>query len=83
MSGIVGYGLGPNLGRGLSGSVVNTDENWSFKISAWVLLSLYIWPSFFKGDTPTMSLRLDLTYVQSFFLAPDPASVIKLFTYWS
>ena len=39
MSGIVGYGLGPNLGRGLSGSVVNTDENWSFKISAWVLLS--------------------------------------------
>ena len=34
MSGIVGYGLGPNLGRGLSGSVVNTDENWSFKISA-------------------------------------------------
>ena len=33
MSGIVGYGLGPNLGRGLSGSVVNTDENWSFKIS--------------------------------------------------
>ena len=60
MSGIVGYGLGPNLLR-LSGSVVNTDENWSFKISAWVLLSLYAWPSFFRGDTPTLSLRFDLT----------------------
>ena len=60
MSGIVGYGLGPNLFR-LSGSVVNTDENWSFKISALVLLSLYVWPSFFRGDTPTLSLRFDLT----------------------
>ena len=60
MSGIVGYGPGPNLGRGLSGSVVNTDENWSFNISAWVLLSLNVWPSFFRGDTPTLSLRFDL-----------------------
>ena len=49
MSSLVGYGLGPNMGRGLSGSVVNTDENWSFKISAWVLLSLYVRLSFFGG----------------------------------
>ena len=46
MSGIVGYGLGPNLGRGLSGYVVNTDESWPF---------------FFRVDTPTLSLRFDLT----------------------
>ena len=78
MSGIVGYGIGPKLGRGLSGYVVNTDENWSFKTSAWVLLSLYLWPSFFRGDTPNFSLRLYLTYVHTFLLALDPASAITL-----
>ena len=49
MYGIVGYGPGPNPGRGLSGFVVNTDENLSFKISDWVLLSPYVWPYFFRG----------------------------------
>ena len=52
-------------GRWLSLSLVKTDWNCSTIIWAFSLLALISCPIFFKGGTPTLSWRLDLTYLQN------------------
>ena len=52
-------GLDPCWGP--SGSCVKTDENWLSSISAWILLSLHVWSSLFRGEMLMLSLRFDLT----------------------
>ena len=52
-------------GRWLLLSLVKTDWNCSTIICAFSLLALISCPIFFKGGTPTLSWRLDLTYLQN------------------
>ena len=42
-------------------SMVKADKNCPFRISDWVLASLWVIPSFFSGATPELSHFLSLT----------------------
>ena len=67
IGGMSGYGLSPLHGIVLLSSMVNTDLNWVFSISALLLLSLFKKPSlFFSGETPVDSQPLLFTYTQNF-----------------
>jgi len=59
---------------------VNTDENWSFSISALVAGSTWLAPSRFSGATPELSHFLDFTNVNRFL---DLSSVTMSLTYVS
>ena len=65
--GITGCGLTPLLGMLSIDSVVNTDLNCSFKMSAFCLVSATSCPSFFKGATPLLSVLSDYMKEKSFF----------------
>ena len=63
---IVGWWLVPFLGMFDLSSLVYAETNWSFKISTFELLSLWMKPSlFFSGAKPVDSCRLLLTYAQN------------------
>ena len=60
---IVGWSLVPFFGMLDLSSLVYAETNWSFKISTFELLSLWMKPSlFFSGATPVDSCRLLLMY---------------------
>ena len=63
---IVGWSLVPFFGMFDLSSLVYAETKWSFKISTFELLSLWMKPSlFFSGATPVDSCRLLLMYDQN------------------
>ena len=65
---IVGWSLEPFFGMFDLSSRVYAETNWSFKISTFELLSLWMKPSlFFSGATPVGSCRFLLMYDQNTF----------------